>query len=207
MISIIAHRSEARPPASVRYTIRSVLSTQGQGFEQMQYATERYVVTVIGHTTLLYSRAHGARFLVDRSRRQLQPLDPAKHRRQVEGIRELLGDLQREEEPGTTTIEGRVCRCIRLRNQDPSLLLSVETYCTRYPGVERSALDEERRFDAPHLPFHIELQPDELVVRSTTRILAADYSQNQTVQLVGVDTAIIDEELFDGFLDFSIIRA
>lgn len=206
MISIFPHRSADRPPSEVAYTIRSVLSTQGQSFEQMQYATDRYVVTVIGPTTLLYSREHGERFLVDRGRRQLRPLDPAKHRKQVEEIRGLIGQLATEEDAGETMIEGRRCRCVRLRNHDARLVLSVETYSTRIPGIEATALDEERRFDAPYLPFFTPLEPDAVLVRSTTRILSTGFSQNQTVQLAGIDSTILDLELFDGFLDFSIIR-
>lgn len=204
MVFLFPSATPERPLPTFNYTIRNIVCIHGQRIEQTQFASEKFIVTIMGGSTLLFSTDLQGRFIVDRGKRLLHPLDPTVHRQQVEKIRTMLGSVEMEVESANVEIDGRSCRCIRLSNHQAELVLSLELYCARIDGLDRTAIGAERAFDAPHQPFAVPLDKDEIVVRSTTRVLSAEFSQNQTMNLTGIESGIADIEQMDRYLDFSI---
>lgn len=199
----LAPRRQSAP--AIAYTIRSSLSAHGHAVQQVQYVTSEYVITDVGRSTTLFSRSLGGRFIVDRGRRQLTRFDPAAQKQQVEQIRALLGTLQIVRDERTVLIDGRCCRVIRVTNQDARLVLSIETYCTRVEELAESALGAERAFDALYQPFAVPLHPDEIVVRSTTRALAASFGQSQTLRLLTMEPGPENVPGLEDVLDFELV--
>jgi hypothetical protein len=203
----IFQRSAYAPPmvSGTAFTIRSALTAHGHRVEQTQYVTDEFVVTEVGRSTAVYARGLGGRFLVDRARRELVRIDPAAQRQQVEQIRALLGTLQIVRDDRTVLIDGYCCRSIRVTNENARLVLSIETYCTPIQDLSGSALGFERAFDAAFQPFSVPLRPDEVVIRSTTRALAASFGQSQTLQLVALEPCIDAHLGIEQVLDFTVV--
>lgn len=198
--------AEVDTESTCTFTIRSTLTAHGRAVEQTQYATESYVITEVAGSTVLYAPGLHGRYIVDRARRQLRPVVMTGQAPQPEQIRSLLGQLEIEEESGSTEIDGWACRMIRVHNRDARLIVSVESYCARVPGIGLTALPAERSFDAPFQPFQLPLAADEVVVRSTTRALAADFEQSQTVTLTSLDRRVEGRDALDEMLRFTILR-
>lgn len=194
-------------PSTGTFTIRSSLTAHGRTVEQTQYATEAYVVTQVGGSTVLYAPGLHGRYLVDEARKQLRAVPMRGQAPQPAQIRTLLGELEVEEEPELREIDGWRCRTIRIHNRDARLIVSIECHCVRVPGLEMTALAAERVFDAPLHPFNLPLQPDEVVVRSTTRALAAEFEQSQTLQLTSLDPGVPLREFLEEALRYPITRS
>ncbi|MEX2571503.1 MAG: hypothetical protein WD737_09350 [Gemmatimonadota bacterium] len=190
------------------FTIRSILVARGQRVEQVQYVASSHVVTEVNGSTFLYAPGLGGRFTVQREQRLLRRLPSASGPSSAAHVRALLGNLKIDEPPGEVPIAGHSCRLIRILNRDAKLVLTIETYCTRLKGLERTALRAERAFDAPHQPFVLPLTDDEVVVRSVTRALAADFEQSQRLELAGIRPGIPAEwQASAGLLDYPVLNA
>src|SRR5690606_24402978 len=142
-----------RQTADRAYTIRSRMTGYSDAAEQVQYITNEFVVTEVAQSTLLYIARIDGRYVVDRIRRELTRIEPSSQKREVEQIRRLLGELTIEEDDRLIDVNGHLCRTIRIQNRDSRLVLSIETFCTRVPGLDETALPAERAFDAAHQPF------------------------------------------------------
>ncbi|MQA88990.1 MAG: hypothetical protein GEU90_01965 [Gemmatimonas sp.] len=188
------------------FTIRSALKSHGAAVHQTQFVTDQYVVTSIGGSTFVFAPGLDGRFRVDRMNRQLYRVDVAAQNPRPEQVRSLLGDLEIECDESPVEIDGRRCRVFRVHNRDARLVVSIECYCARIEGLERSALVAEREFDGAFQPFQLPLDDDEIVVRSTTRALAADFEQSQTVQLVALEPRIEGRDLWEEVLRYPMQR-
>jgi hypothetical protein len=186
-------------------TITSVVRAHGHSVEQTQYATPTYVATEIGRATLLFIRGLGDRFIVDRVKRQLIRSRSDAQKRQLQQIRSLIGAIEMIRDERPSIVDGYECRSIRVQNEDAQLVLSIETYCTRIEGLEETALHAEREFDADRQPFSLPLRDNEVVVRSTTRALAASFGQSQTIHLLDVSDRIADAWRITEMLDYPIV--
>jgi hypothetical protein len=186
------------------FTIRSALQAHGHRVDQVQYVTDDYVLTEVGRSVALFSRSLDGRFIVDRGRRVLTRIDPSAQKQHVAQIRSLLGSLQIVRDDRSVLIGGHWCQSIRVTNQHARLVLSIETYCTRMDELVGTALNAERVFDAAFQPFVVPLCADEIVVRSTTRAVAASFGQSQTLQLVAFEPCIPDRAAIEGIFDFDI---
>lgn len=187
-------------------TITSIVRAHGHSVEQTQYATPTYVATEIGRATLLFVRGLNERFIVDRLKRELIRSHSDAQKRQLDQIRSLIGavDMIRDERP--SIVDGYECRSIRVQNEDAQLILSIETYCTRIEGLEETALHAEREFDSSRQPFSLPLRDDEIVVRSTTRALAASFGQSQTIHLLDVSDRIAEAWRMTEMMDYPIVE-
>lgn len=184
--------------------IRSALSSHGQTLEQVQIVAPEFVVSELGQVTYLYAPSLGDRYRVDRARRRLQRLDPARNQQQTRQIRLLLGEVMVTRDDHPVEIDGYRCSRLRAFNQNAQLSLSVEAFCTRVPGLEKTALVDERHFDRAVQPFSIPLEHDEVVVRSITRALTTGFEQKQMLLLRAIEPVGAVAESYQAFLDYPV---
>jgi hypothetical protein len=188
------------------FTMRTSLESHGRTVDQMQYVAEHYVVTVIGPSVLVFAPGLDGRFLVDRGNRQLRRMDLAAQNPRPEQVRKLLGDLKIERDERPVEVDGYSCQLVRVHNRDARLVVSIDCYCARMEGVKGTALAAERAFDGGFQPFQLPLDEDEIVIRSTTRALAADFEQSQTLRLTELIPSIDAKEGWEEVLRYPIRR-
>lgn len=174
--------SRARLGSNPILTVRGTITTSGQSLEHVQYITDVLVVTELGGAVVLHSTELGGRFVVDRTARVLRRVDPSSQIVQVGHLKELVGEVSVHRDPVIREIDGYECRRYRLCNDSGKIVVSADAYCARFEVIGRSALQNERRFEAELHPFALPLEPDELVIRSTTRTFANGFQHTQSYQ-------------------------
>jgi hypothetical protein len=123
----------------------------------------------------------------------------------VARIRSALGEVHIERVEGEEEISGYGCRRLRAHNENAAIVFSGELCCTRLPGLADTALGRERDFDARLQAFAMPLAGDEIVVRSTMRMLARGFEQSQRTELLGVDGRPEEFAELDRILSFEVV--
>ena len=193
--------------AGIGLTVRGTITTAGNSIPHVQYLTDTFVVTAIGRSTIIHSTALGGRFVVDRALGRLRRVDPLSQSIQVEHLRELVGTVAVHRDPELVEVDGFTCRRYRLCNDSTRLVVSAEAFCTRLPEIAATALHDERQVEAQLHPFVLPLEPDELVVRSTTRTFANGFHHTQNYQLGSLEHSIADRESLEALLSYPIDEA
>ncbi|HEX8272165.1 MAG TPA: hypothetical protein VF615_05905 [Longimicrobiaceae bacterium] len=198
-------KPRAEPRSAVGYAIRSRLLVRGKEIRQVQFATDRYVVTEVERTALLFRSDREERYIVDRAQRRLVRIDNSAQQNEMRKVREAAGDVAVEEVDGIVEISGFPCAHRRFSNRSTALVLSGDVYHASVPGLERTALAAERRFDQPLQPFALPLAPDEVIVRSHTLALSAGFEQTQGLELteLGESPELIDT--YDALLSLPVV--
>jgi hypothetical protein len=204
MPEVAESRTEPRIAAGVGLTVRGTITTAGHSIPHVQYLTDSFVVTELGRSTIVHSTALGGRFVVDRALRRLKRVDPLAQNVQVEHLRELVGAIAVHRDPELVEVDGFPCRRYRLCNDSTRLVVSAEAYCTRLPEIAATALHDERQVEAQLHPFVLPLEPDELVVRSTTQTFANGFQHTQSYRLGSLERGIADLEALEALLAFPI---
>lgn len=196
--------SRPRQVASqVTYTVRSVVRIHNHEFTQTQLATENYVVTKLDRALLLFWAERGARFQVDTVQRRLKPLDLSGQQAQLERLRPLVGKVHITR-GGEERVEGFDCHHYSIHNESAQIVLAGEAYVTRVPGLERTVLAADRELEAQSQLLRIPLQPDELIVLSTSKTLSQGFEQSHSQRLLSVEPSVEELESFDELLSYRI---
>lgn len=199
--------SSSKPRAvrsTVGYTMTTVVQVHGREIEQVQHATEHYVATLAAGKVILFRPELGARFVVDPSTRELKRLDLSAQAAQARQIAPLLQGSSTVVDPEEVEVDGFRCRRVTYQVETPQLVISSETFRTRVPGLERTALSAERAMDDATQPIPSGLDPDEIVVRSRVHFLAAGVGQNQEVRLVSLSEGVDALAEMDALLAYRI---
>jgi hypothetical protein len=198
--------SRPRPVRSeVGLIVRSAMKIHTRELVQTQYLSEHYVLTELERMLLLFWPERGRRFAVDRVRRELKPLDVSAQLAQAAQLRAAIGEVRMEPAEGEEEIAGFTCRRLVMRNESPVIVLEGELCYTRLPRLADTAIAREREFDAALQPFAAPLAPDELVVRSTMRLLARGFEQSQRTELQAVETRPEGFEELDRILTYTLV--
>ncbi|MBW3630934.1 MAG: hypothetical protein KY464_16785 [Gemmatimonadetes bacterium] len=184
---------------------RSAVTVQAQQIVQTQYLSEHYVLTSVGSLLVLFWADRAQRFRVDRAREELKRIDVAAQLREVAEVRTSLGEMRVEREPCEERVAGRACTRLVVRNENAAIVLDGEIYCTRVPELAHTALARERELDTALQPFTPPLAPDEIAVRSTMRLLARGFEQNQQTELLGLEPDVAQFVEFDRILTFRVV--
>ena len=184
--------------------VRGMIVTAGHSVSHVQYLTEEFVVTELGRSAVIHSTVLGGRFVVDRSHCRLRRVDPVAQTVQVEHLRELVGSVEVHRELEMVEVDGFPCRRYRLCNDSTRLVVAAEAFCTRLQEVAATALHEERTLEARLHPFVLPLDPDELVVRSTTRTFANGFEHTQSYQLSSLERKIENFAALEALLAYPI---
>lgn len=169
------------------FRIHTRLRSPGQSFDQLQIASSGFVVSEVGQLSFLYLATARDRYRIDRSRHRLHPMRIRGEGERIGKLRQMLGEITVERAEEAAEIDGFLCRRVCAFTTKSPLILSVEAWCARIPGLSVTALGEERRYDARHQPFALPLDPDEVVVRSTTRVQGAGPAHVQHTLLCSVE--------------------
>ncbi len=185
-------------------TVRGNITAAGVTLDHVQFLTERFVVTEIGDTTTLHASELGGRFVVDVSGRRLRRVGISGDDVRISHLREMIGDVAVHRDPEPVTMGGFVCRRYRLCNDSSRIMISAESFCARVAAIGRTALHDERSFEVALHPLALPLDPDELVVSSTTRTYANGYQHVQSYHLASLTEGIEEVERIEAFLKFPI---
>lgn len=165
--------------------LRTTAVAAGREFLQTQLISADFVITRIGHGTILFLRDGGRRYAVDRELGVLRPIA-------VGGVRSADPSAPRTTlttvslHDGPVEVDGRPCRRLTVESRVGQVTLSTESYYAQLPGVERTPLHAERLLGAPAAyPAHL-LRPDEVLVLATTTVRQGDFEQTQTSRLRSV---------------------
>jgi hypothetical protein len=188
------------------FTIEGSIVSSGHALEHRQYVTGEYVVTELGRSVTVHVVRLGGRFAVDPIERRLRPIEPSAQRIQIEHLRGLVGAVSVHCDPDQAEVDGFACRRYRLCNDSSRITIAAEAYCTRVGGIERTALHAERCVEAKLHPFALPLEPDEVVVRSTTRTFTNGYQHLQEYRLHTLTTGIRDRHLIERLLDYPVVE-
>ena len=191
--------------STVGYTVTTTVRVHDRELEQVQHATEHYVATQVAGKTILFRADTGARYLVDPVACQLKRLDLSAQAAQARQIEPLLRGASVQVDAEEVEMEGFRCRRATFEVETPQLVISSETFRTRIPGLERTALGAERAVDDATQPVPSGLAPDEVVVRSSMSFLAAGVGQNQSTHLVSVCPEIDALDEMDALLAYKIV--
>ena len=186
------------------FTAVGIFSSDGRTVTQTQSFTERYVATEIDRGIFLFVVDRDERFLVDRARSCLRRIEASAGRIQRGALRSVIGEVTVRCEEEEVYIDGFSCQRYNFRNANPRITLEGETYATRVPGIEGTALPVEREHDALIQPFSLPLETDHLVVRSTLRSSAGDFDQVQSYRLLTIRAGIEESSRFDDWMRFPI---
>jgi hypothetical protein len=195
----VQEEAVAGAPTWRRYLeLRTTAVAGGREFLQTQLLSADFVLTRIGHGTILFLRDGCRRYAVDREQRVLRPIA-------VGGVRSIDPSSPRPTRTtvalhdGPVDVDGYACRRLTVESRVGQVVLSTESYYAQLPGVERTALHAERLVGAPAAyPAHL-LQPDEVLILATTVVRQGDFEQTQTSRLRSVradpEEAELDVEL------------
>lgn len=198
--------SKSKPVQStVAFTVRTTLQLHDREIDQTQYATEHYVVNELAGQAVVYRADTHERYLVDRDARQLKRLDLSAQTAQARQLQAVVGDVPHTIDPEEVEVAGYRCHRATFRVETPQLVISSETFRTRIPGLERTAIRKERELEEQTQPFPSGLAPDEVVVQSSVQILAAGMSQNQSGRVVSVTPEIENLAEMDAILAYKIV--
>ena len=196
-------------PAAVRsevgLIVRNSMTIHTQQLVQTQYLSEHYVLTDVGRMLMLYWPEQGRRFVVDRAKRELKALDTSAQLAQVAQLKPALGEVRIERLEGEEEVAGYTCRRVRASNENAAIVFGGELFCTRIPELADTALGREREFDEKLQAFAMPLAADEIVVRSTMKMLARGFEQNQQTELLGVEHALDQFAELDRILSFKVV--
>jgi hypothetical protein len=204
MLTLFSRPSAVRTEAGL--IVRTSMTIHTQQLVQTQYLSEHYVLTEVGRMTMLYWPERGRRFVVDRGKKELKALDVSTQLAQVAQIKPALGAVKLETAEGEEEIAGFTCRRLTMRNENASIVLNGEMYYTRIPELAETALGSEREYDVALTPFTTPLAPDELVVRSTMKMLARGFEQNQQTELLGLDRRAEAFEELDEIIGYKVVE-
>lgn len=201
--------STSQPPraAGIRtgFTAVGIFSSDGRTVSQTQCFNEAYVATEIDRGVFIFIAERDERFLVDRARGCLRRIEASAGRIQRGTLRTVIGDVTVRSEDVAVDIDGFACQRYNFRNANPRITLEGETYATRIPGIEETALPLERHHDSLIQPFSLPLETDHLVVRSTLRSTAGDFNQVQSYRLVTIRAGIDEPSRFDDWSKLPIV--
>jgi hypothetical protein len=200
----VADVTELRTRSATALTVRGTITTGVQSVAHVQYLTAGFVITEIGRSLIVHSSTLGGRFVVDRTRGRLRRVDPGAQTLQIEHLRELVGAVSVHRDEETIEVEGFRCQRYRLCNDSSRIVVAAEAFCTRFGAVAATALHDERQLEAKLHPFALPLQPDELVVKSTTRTYANGFQHTQSYQLSNLADYIEDLESLETPLAYPI---
>lgn len=191
--------------STVAYTIRNSIQVHDREMEQVQFVTEHFVANEVGGKLVVYRADTNGRYLVSRGARELKRLDVSAQLAQAQQLRALLGEVPLVFDDAEVEVDGYRCRRATFQVEIPQMVVSSESFRTRIPGLERTALAAERALDDAAQPFRNALEPDEVIVRSSIRLLAAGAGQNQTIRLVSASEGIDDLAALDEILTYKIV--
>lgn len=195
-------------PAPVRsevgLIVRNSLTIHTQQLVQTQYLSEHYVLTDVGRMLMLYWRERGQRYVVDRAKQELKPLDVSPQLAQVAQLRPALGEVRIDRVDGEEEVGGYPCRRLRAHNENAAIVFTGELFYTRVPELADTALGAEREFDEKLQAFAMPIAADEIVVRSTMKMLARGFEQNQRTELLGLESRPEEFEELDRILAFKL---
>jgi hypothetical protein len=203
MLTLFSRPTPVR--SEVGLIVRNSMTIHTQQLVQTQYLSEHYVLTDVGRMLVLYWPERGQRFSVDRARQELKPLDVSPQLAQVAQLRPALGEVTIERVEGEEEIGGYPCRRLAAHNENAAIVFSGELFYTRIPELGDTALAKEREFDAALQPFAMPIAGDEIVVRSTLRMLAKGFEQNQRTELLGVEAKPEELQELDRILSFKVV--
>ncbi len=189
---------------SVGFALQGSFTAGGRTISHRQYLSDHYVLTEFEGSSVLFSADHGERFLVDRVRRQLVPMDVPGHRVRLEHIQTVLGTVVTECSSRVHVVDGYPCRLHSLRNERGRIDILAEAWCTTLPGAEMTALHRERAIEAQSQPFFLPLASDEIVVRSMFRTRANGVESRQMYQLLSLACGSEQVLEFDVLLDYPV---
>jgi len=193
-------------PATGILMVRGAITTAGHSIEHIQYLTDRYVLTLMGRAAILHSAELGGRFVVDQSNSHLRRIDLSAQSVQIGHLRELVGTVSVHRDPEEVSAGGYLCRRYRLCNDSTRIVVAAEALCTRIDAAGRTALHEERAFEARLHPFALPLERDEVVVSSTTRTYTNGFQHTQSYQLTSVVEGVESLGAFEAYLTFPIVE-
>lgn len=191
--------------SKVAFTIGIDVQVGEQTIRQTQYLTEHYVVTEVSRNTILFWPEKGERYLVDRAGKELRRMDLSQQRSQMAKLKEMVGEVAISAGDEEVEVGEHRCRRYAFQANSPALVASGEVYSARFPGLERTALQQERELDAATQPFALPLEPGEFPVSSSTRTLAQGFEQNQTTRLAEMRSGIEALDEMDRFLTYKIV--
>ena len=203
MLSLFSRPAPVR--SEVGLIVRNSMTIHTQQLVQTQYLSEHYVLTDVGRMLMLYWPERGQRFVVDRAREELKPLDLSAQLAQVAQLRPAIGEVKVERLEGEEEVAGYSCRRLRARNENSAIVFGGELLCTRIPELADTALGREREFDERLQAFVMPLAADEIVVRSTMKMLARGFEQNQRTELLGLESRPEEFAELDRILSFKVV--
>jgi hypothetical protein len=203
MLKLFSRKAPAT--SQVVYSIRMRVSVHGTEIPQTQVVTENYVFTTVGPTSLLFRPQTGGRYLVDHEKRTLKPLDLTAQLAQMEQLRDAIGEVSITSQPAAEPVDGYTCTHHVIRTEHSRIMVEGEMFSTRIPGLERTALGAERRFDKTYQPFGVSLEDDELVVHSRTSLVSAGFEQSQETRLESVAEGAPDLALLDAAQGYKVV--
>lgn len=193
--------SVSHPPKAVSsrtgFTAVGIFSSDGRTVSQTQTFNENFVATEIDRGTFIFIADRDERFLVDHTRGCLRRIEASPGRIQRDTLRSVIGEVSVRREEVDIEIDGFVCQRYNFRNANPRITLDGETFATRIPGVEATALPAEREHDSLVQPFSLPLETDHLVVRSTLRSTAGGFDQVQSYRLLSIRAGIEKPDRFE----------
>lgn len=186
-------RPSTRPTTpTVAYTIVGSFTAYGRSVSQIQYVTDRFVITRVERGTFIYLRDRDERFLAEVAANRLTPLEPGIQRIQADKLRSVVGEIAIQVDEEEIESGGFTCRRYRFNSSSARIVIAGETLATRLPALAGSALQAERAHDSRSQPFSLPLEPDQLVVRSSIRTVASQFDQNQSYRLESIEDRIED---------------
>ncbi len=199
--------SQPARPAGTRtgFTAVGIFSSDGRTVSQTQCFNDRYVATEIDRGIFIFIAEREERFLVDPVQRCLRRIEVSGGRIQRGTLRSVIGEVSVRCDDEEFEIDGFACQRYNFRNANPRITLEGETYATRIPGIERTALPMERDHDSMIQPFSLPLETEHLVVRSTLRSTAGDFKQVQSYRLLTIRAGIDEPSRFDDWAALPIV--
>jgi hypothetical protein len=206
MLSVQEEAAPGAPTWRRLLELRTTAVAGGREFLQTQLLAPEFVLTRIGHGTILFLRDGGGRYAVDREQRVLRPIatgavrsaDPSSPRPTLAAVSLHDGPVEKD---------GHPCRRLTVESRVGQVVLSTESYYARLTGVERTALHAERLLGAPAAyPAHL-LLPDEVLIFAITTVRQGDFEQTQTSRLRSVRADPDDGELGLEVLDYPRVDA
>jgi hypothetical protein len=193
-----------RTGAGQMLTVRGRITSSGQSLDHVQFMTENYVVTELGRLTILHCPALGGRFVVDTIQRMLRRVEVTSQAVQIQHLREMVGSVSVHRDPEPIELHGFTCHRYRLCNDSTKIVVSAEAFCAHVEAVGRTALQQERAFEAQLHPFALPLDPDELVVASTTRTFSNGFQHVQSYRHSSLADQIEQIDTLEDLLRFPI---
>ncbi|MDR0788389.1 MAG: hypothetical protein LBG44_11085 [Gemmatimonadota bacterium] len=195
---------EGGSPGTTQLTVRGKITAAGATVDHVQYLSERFVLTEMGTTTTIHAAELGGRFVVDTASQRLRRVTTSPDDIQISHLREIIGEVDIHRDPVMVERSGFICRRYRVCNDSTRIVISAEAFCARIDAVGRTALHAERMFEAALHPLALPLDPDELVIGSTTRTYANNYQHLQSYTLTSLTETIEDPERIQAYLSFPV---